>query len=303
VRGGTVDSGSRFVQLGSSASGYGKATKAVEFGNTAGHLNQRRDGRHRRSQMRTEPTVVRTSETRGSRGSSRRLEKLNQRKDVSDQVRLNVVNTNLNTAAWNALERGAYSPSGSSSQETTKARRIAVGVDEGERRENGRGPLNSLPGKELVCMRNSHAPSFGKEEGYSSTSSPSDQGEMGLERRVPRKTGVEVDQRTVNREGKRVWTTGIGATPTTSTFGAAGEKTKVRWEGEEQSDPYEEMESERRGLYTRGRSTIDGVWNDRYRPNRYDYYREGHGINRASKEMAKCSIDQEKANVSTTLSN
>jgi hypothetical protein len=46
---------------------------------------------------------------------------------------------------------------------------------------------------------------------------------------------------------------------------------------------------------TVGVSTVGCVWNDLRRPERYDYYREGHPINRASKVMAKASMDQSAA--------
>jgi hypothetical protein len=38
--------------------------------------------------------------------------------------------------------------------------------------------------------------------------------------------------------------------------------------------------------------TLDGAWNERRSPDRYDYYREGHPRNRVSKQMATCSRAQ-----------
>jgi hypothetical protein len=106
--------------------------------------------------------------------------------------------------------------------------------------------------------------------------------------RVPRKTPIESDQRRTNREGKAVWTTGVGATP------SVGSETTRRAVGEERSDPIrnhteEDRERTRRRETKRG-STLDSTWNERRRPDRYDYYREGHSINRVSKVMAKTSM-------------
>jgi hypothetical protein len=132
----------------------------------------------------------------------------------------------------------------------------------------------------------------------------------GLERRLPRKTSVEADQRRVNREGQGIWTTGIGRTPQQNpslggsskvkTGGVKRDSNQRRWDMEELSDPVETTKEDveisrklRRRRATRNPSTIDGVWNDRRRPERYDYYREGHPINRASKVMAACSLNEE----------
>jgi len=181
---------------------------------------------------------------------------------------------------------------------------VVVGVDDGERVENGRSTLRSLAEKKngsVVCVMNSHAPTREAEA--------QDSSDEGLERRVPRKTSVESDHRRVNRQGEGVWTTGVGRTPRrkgkTEKYGSerqvrAGQSEKRRWSYEEElSDPRTDGVEEngrnlnrRRG--TRGVSTLDGAWKDRRRPDRYDYYREGHSINRASKVMATCSLNEER---------
>jgi hypothetical protein len=266
-------------------------------------LIERREGRHRRSYVRTETATVRVNETRGSRSSSRRFEKLKQIDAHSprmSQPRVNVLNSKLNGLGRRALERSSFESEESGSQ-GKRDKRIVVGVDDGERVENGRTTIHSRAAKkngELSCVMNSHAPRRSGEE-FSGE-------DEGVDRRIPRKTSVEAENRRVDREGRGVWTTGIGTTPMkegkTQKFGSerhvmSGKEDQRRWDMEELSDAYESDEGENRlklqqRRATRGVSTIDGVWNDRRRPDRYDYYREGHSINRASKVMAKCSVNQ-----------
>lgn len=291
-----------FVQRGNG--GYGRAAKAMELGNRPSHLIERREGRHRRSHVRTESGVIRANETRAGRSNPRRVEKLKQRDldpSVSErsQIRVNVIQTKLNGAGRSARGRGVEESS-SRNQEKRGKRRM-IGVDDGERRENGRSSIQTRAAKKnagLSCVMNSHAPR------HVDHSAERD-GNEGVERRVPRKTSVEADHRRSNREGQGVWTHGVGQTPTSKGPNA---KTERRWDVEELSDAYDESERENGSMYalqrkraTRGLRTRDGVWNNRRRPDRYDYYREGHSISRASKVMGTCSLNEEKRSHSTTL--
>jgi len=295
VRGGLTEAGSYFVQRG--PGGYGRAAKAIDLGRTVSHLNERREGRHRRSQGRTETAAVRVNETRGSRTSPRRIEKLKQRDEVTGQSRVTVL-----TSKSNGMGRRALGRDQEKTQEK-RGKRIVVGVDEGERVENGRSSMQELASKKnsvLSCVMNSHAPM--RESRNRGVQTESDEG---VERRIPRKTSVESDHRRVNREGNGVWTSGIGRTPQqTPKLGGEDSSEKRRWDMEDLSDPIETSSGKpgedeeismklRRRRATRNLSTIDGVWNDRRRPDRYDYYREGHPINRASKVMATCSLNEE----------
>jgi len=112
-------------------------------------------------------------------------------------------------------------------------------------------------------------------------------GERG-ERRFPRKTWVEADHRRTNREGNPVWTTGIGGRQ------GEAEDTGSLWGREERSDPIQggspEERERARERSTRGVKTLEGRWNERRRPRRYDYYREGEANARVSKVMAKASM-------------
>jgi len=288
VLGGSTEAGSYFVQRG--PGGYGRTIKAMDLGATVSHLNERREGRHRRSHVRTETGTVRVNGTRGSRTSPRRFEKVKQRDHVTDQVRVNVVNPKRNEIGRRALDLDGLNKSSTNVQNS----RIVVGVDDGERVENGRSTIQGLAEKKqgtIECVINSHAPTMATEVNFGA--------EDGMKRRVPRKTPVESDQRRVNREGKADWTAGVGTRPFKALPGAQGTTRKVLWDMEERSDP------RRRGQKsvdraTRGVSTIDGAWNDRRRPDRYDYYREGHAINRASKVMATCSLNQESGKMKST---
>jgi hypothetical protein len=128
------------------------------------------------------------------------VEKVKQRDEVTGQVRVSVLNPKRNGVGRRALGR-----EGSIGEEKMgKASRIVVGVDDGERAENGRSTLQglgSLKKGTVSCVRSSHAPTRG--EGRVEE----------VERRLPRKTSVESDHRRVNRGGKAEWTTGIGTTP------------------------------------------------------------------------------------------
>jgi hypothetical protein len=293
VMGGSTEAGSAYVQRG--PGGYGRAAKAMDLGRTVGHLNERREGRHRRSQARTETGIIRRNETRASRSHPRVVEKIKQRDEVAGKSRVNVVSPKGNGRGRRALGVDREGP--------TRPARVVIGVDDGERVENGRASLNDLAEKKngkVVCVMNSHAPTRSGSQ------------VEGVERRIPRKTAVEADQRMVNREGKARWTTGVGTMPKKQGEVGGGvaesQPSRVdtsRWAMEERSDPYgEEDRTRQRRRATRGVATLDGAWNDRRRADRYDYYREGHAINRVSKVMAKCSIDQVTARgkrKSTTL--
>jgi len=293
VRGGSTEAGSYFVQRG--PGGYGRSAKAMELGRTVGHRIERREGRHRRSQVRTETGTVRVNGSRATRTNPRRRERVKQRDEVSGQVRVNILHPKANQLGRRAVGRDGSE--GNSGNQGQRDKRIVVGVDDGERVENGRSTIQSLEEQKkgsVVCVMNSHAPTMSEENRKES--------DEGIERRVPRKTSVESDQRRVNRQGEGVWTTGIGRRPVRQEKKIEGsdQMEKRRWETyeDELSDPRMEGEEENsrklnRRRATRGVSTIDGVWNDRRRPDRYDYYREGHSINRASRVMAKASLNEE----------
>lgn len=283
-----------FAQWGTG--GYGRAgggsrngqSAARDRGKTAESLIERREGRHRRSQVRTEKSVIRRNETRRSRRNPKRVESLKQRDRVNGKRRVNVLNTELNAAGRRALGRtkGGYREKLGEYGREKEGKRVRVGVDEGERRENGRVSMRDRREKKegkVGCMMNSHAPVTEGREG----------GEERGERRLPRKTPVESDQRRTNREGKGVWTTGVGRVPSQAGRKKEGKKER-RWDMEERSDPRGRRTKEERertkGRQTNGVKTLEATWNDRRRPDRYDYYREGHARNRASKVMAKASL-------------
>jgi hypothetical protein len=278
----------------------GRAAKAIELGTTRSHLMKRYEGRHRRSKVRVNgESMRRVGETRGSRRHPRRVARMKQLHTVSPEIRVNRLNTKLNEVGRNALglksgeeTNDAQSAAQSATHGSKSKKRIRVGVDEGERVENGRTTIRSLVEKKrgsLSCLMNSHAPT--------NDSETRSIGEEGLERRLPRKTGVEVDQRRTDRTGKAVWTVGVGSVPST---GMNPTRTNQFGEGEreeELSDSYSSKGGS--SIYGKQRedmlqtavvNTIEGTWEDRVRPDRYDYYREGHAINRASKVMAKCSL-------------
>lgn len=269
------DGTSYYAQRG--PGGYGRTTgkASLERGNTPEARVERREGRSRRSQVRTESSVRRRNETRRARRNPRRVESMKGRDRVNGRRRVNVVNVQQNTGGRRALDR---QNEGEKEKEGTKRRRI--GIDEGERRENGRVSLGERRKKaqgERGGRMHSHAPVV---EG----------GEYRGERRLPRKTWVEEDQRRTNREGKGVWTTGVGVGPKGE---VETERQKERWNQEERSDPIQrrsrEEEERTRKRATRGVKGRESMWNDRRRPDRYDAYREGHAVNRVSKVMAKTS--------------
>lgn len=270
-----------FVQRG--PGGYGKTTgkASIERGNTVDSRIERREGRSRRSQVRTETSARRRSETRLTRRNPRRAESLKGRDRVNGRRRVHVVNVRQNTGGRRALDRQNQGEEGN---QGTKRRRI--GIDEGERRENGRVSLRDRTKKtqgELEGRIHSHAPVM-------------ETGEYRGERRLPRKTWVETDQRRTTREGKAVWTTGVGVSPNrdsrTGDEGVSG-MNEVRWNQEERSDPIarrsREEEERTRKRATRGVKGRQSTWNERRRPDRYDAYREGHAVNRVSSVMAKTS--------------
>ena len=136
-------------------------------------------------------------------------------------------------------------------------------------------------------MINSHAPTNGTEQWNE---------ESAVERRLPRKTGVEVDQLRTDRTGKAVWTVGVGNVPSMNRNPTqANPVYTVHTVQEEVSDgnsmvSLQVVDQRDEMLKTSVMNTIEGTWDDMVRPDRYDYYREGHAINRASKVMAKCSL-------------
>lgn len=279
------DGTTRFAQWG--PGGYGRAaggsrngpSSSVDLGNTREDLVQRREGRHRRSQVRTETSTVRRNQTRRNRTNPRRLERRKQRDRVTGRRRVNVLNVELNARGRSAVERYGEPKAGEAN-----GKRVRIGVDEGERVESGRGSIRDRTTKKqgnLGCRMNSHAP-------VTSWDEETDRGE----RRFPRKTWVEADHRRTNREGKGVWTTGVGTRPSVGGT-EAGLEGNPHEDREELSDPIANRTPEDQertfGRRTRGVKTVDGAWTDRRRPDRYDYYREGHAINRASKVMAKSS--------------
>jgi len=290
VMGSYKEAGSHFVQRG--PGGYGRASNAVDRGRTVSHLNERREGRHRRSLVIGETTVVRRNESRADRSHPRVVEKTKQRDEVTGTWCVNVVGPKGNGLGRRALgvdRQGRLNDP--KATKATKAKRVVVGVDDGERRENGRASLSDLGGKKqgsVACVMSSHAPTRSGGEAD------------GVERMIPRRTGVESDQRMVNREGKARWTTGVGSVPKRKS-NTEGMGVSVR---SDRSDAFEGEEvrvmGNRQGRVTRGLVTLDGLWNEMRRPDRYDYYREGHAINRVSKVMAKCSVEQAKRNEGKT---
>lgn len=285
------DGTSYFVQRG--PGGYGRTTgpASLDLGNTPDAMIERREGRHRRSQVRTETSVRRRNETRLTRRNPRRVEGFKGRDRVNGRRRVNILNVQQNTRGRIALDRQNQSGDGEGVEggQSKPTRRVRIGVDEGERRENGRVSLRERTKKvrgNLVGIVHSHAPV------RETTESETYRGE----RRVPRKTWVESDQRRMNREGKANWTTGVGVSPSLESR-TGDERTagvpEAHWSQEERSDPVgrrsreDEERTARRA--TRGVKGRQATWNDRRRPDRYDSFREGHAVNRVSKVMAKTS--------------
>lgn len=139
-------------------------------------------------------------------------------------------------------------------------KRGLVGVDEGEREEQGRGRKGR--GKRVKVRRSTH----GRKEGREAR-----------ERGVPRKSGTEGNTGVVNRAGERRETK------------REEPGTKRREVGEAGAGVSREMETRRVGGVMVG-------WKTRRVPNRYDYYLEGHRVNRVSKVRAKSSMEGEGGN-------
>lgn len=286
----TGDGTSHFAQRG--PGGYGRTTGAASLdrGHTAEARVERREGRHRRSQVRTETGVRRRNETRFTRRNPRRVEGLKGRDRVNGRRRVNLLNVQQNTRGRVALDR----PNRGRSQGSGEGRRVRIGVDEGERREHGRLSLRERTtkvGGHLAGIVHSHAP----------VGDAGEHAEYRGERRVPRKTWVESDQRRTNREGKARWTTGVGVSPRVDSESrrereGTRESERGRWSQEERSDPIvrrtREDEERTASRATRGVKGRQATWNDRRRPDRYDAYREGHAVNRVSTVMAKTSVSR-----------
>jgi hypothetical protein len=250
----------------------------MDLGLTVEARGERREGRHRRSSVRGEKGVRRRNATRRTRAHPRRVGKAKEREGVRGKRRVNLRNVQGNARGRRGRERPGL---GTNRTEETRPR-LTVGVDEGERTEQGRASFADRREKtqtERVGRRHSHAPV---------TTEANLDVRRTAERRRPRKTWVETDQRRTNLEGKAVWTTGVGAKP--SQAGREGEtrgslpeaRSEARSGGRE-----DEARSMQRK--TRGVKTVDGAWNERRRPDRYGYYREGHPRARASKVMASCA--------------
>jgi NADH dehydrogenase/NADH:ubiquinone oxidoreductase subunit G len=125
-RGGTTEAGSVFVQRG--PGGYGRAAKARDLGRTVGALKERREGRHRRSQARTETGVIRANASRANRSHPRRVERRKQRDRVTGRNRVNILHAKGNGRGRRAL--------GVDRATDPRAARVVVGVDDGERVES-----------------------------------------------------------------------------------------------------------------------------------------------------------------------
>ena len=109
-------------------------------------------------------------------------------------------------------------------------------------------------------------------------------GEKG--RRRPRRTGREVGMRRVNTEGRVQKTTGR----------RKGGEGRERKEREERGEKEERRRREKGKYETKREKGYGRGWNTRRNENRYDYYREGHVVNRASKVMGKWSKGGRKGN-------
>jgi hypothetical protein len=165
---------------------------------------------------------------------------------------------------------------------STKGVRV-VGVDGGERREQGRG-RERLKGKERR-RRSTH----GRGEVEAGSQS------LGVAGSYPRQTGVERGYMQVNREGERRVTKGRRR-------GVASEQKQDGYEGAsgQERGMQRNKESSLRcavsqkgagegeGRTERGGGVLGG-WGTRRVANRYDYYREGHRVNRMSRAMCKIS--------------
>jgi len=111
VRGGSTEAGSYFVQRG--PGGYGRAAKAMELGGTVSDLIERREGRHRRSQVRTETGAVRVNGSRGNRSNPRRVERLKNMDEVRGEARVNFLQPKPNTLGRRGGGENNEEPQGS----------------------------------------------------------------------------------------------------------------------------------------------------------------------------------------------
>lgn len=276
MRGGSSEAEKNILEWGTGS--MGRAGKGREIGSSRESRKERRSGRHRRSQARRKEGRRRVGETRGTRVHPKRVEMSKQLEEVTSKRGVNRLNTKLNEVGRQALGlKGERSK-----DETGTKQRVRVGVDEGERVEHGRTSLKSLgkkKGGHVSCMRTTHSPRMNEENMCSREN---------RERRLPLKTGVEESHRRSDRAGKGVWSRGVGNVPSMSSVGNLGRK------GEETANVRsDEMDKETKGLLkTRNVCTIENTWNERVMPETYDYYMEGHPINRASKVMSKCSSER-----------
>lgn len=128
-----------------------------------------------------------------------------------------------------------------------------IGVDEGERKEQGLSRKGI--GKRVNRRRSTHGRRDSRE---------------GRERAVPRKSGRETNTAVVNRAGER-------------------RETK----GGEDSELKRRVGESGAGKGERGTRRVGGAelgWKTLRVPNRYDYYLEGHRVNRVSAVRAASSL-------------
>ena len=144
-----------------------------------------------------------------------------------------------------------------------KGGRSLVGVDEGERREHGLGDVASTAPR----RRSTHGLS-----------------QMGSQRaRVPRRSGLETAYRQVTRRGER-----------RATKGAVNKTQRVGTPMAYATPPAAEYSARfLRGYATAATQREGGrfpAWGTRRVANRYDYYREGHRVNRHSPSIGRRSF-------------
>lgn len=134
---------------------------------------------------------------------------------------------------------------------------MTVGVDTGERREQGR--LKSKEESRRVKERVLSTHGIDKS----------------VNMRYPLESGVERGYMQVTREGERRKTKGVIE---------EGEKEEIREKVGEKGAGKKEASTRREGGLSRG-------WGTRRVANRYDYYREGHRVNRMSEARCKSSLE------------
>lgn len=268
--------------LGRGASGLpnSRSNPGRDWGKTRGSLTQRREGRHRRSGFRgNQPTgrmTRRRNETLRTRLHPRRrawVKRRDRREEEKASV-VNVIQSELNTTGRRAR--------GLDQLDVHSNRGRRVGVDQAEREEHGRGSRED---------RGEDGKRTGIQGRRSSYASVPESGRDELRLRYPRKTSVEADHRRTSREGETVWTTGVAEFPQgkRSEGGrTSGEDRAWYWDGSERSDP-RRVPHPRGSRRTTGSRSLEFMWKDRTRPMRYDYYREGHPVNRVSPVIAKTS--------------